>query len=60
LRWAWGEGGAAGEFDSWLRQLREPLLVRAPSFSLPGLLSAEVSLESALRGATIINFWSPT
>lgn len=60
LRWAWGEAGGIPDYDTWLRQLREPLLVRAPSFALPGLLSDQVDLESALRGATLINFWSPT
>jgi len=60
LRWAWGESGSDEPFDRWFEDLREPLLVRAPSFALPGLLTAQVDLESALGGATLINFWSPT
>lgn len=60
LRWAWGESGSDLDYATWLRELREPLLVRAPSFALPGLLTEQVDLESALGGATLINFWSPT
>jgi hypothetical protein len=60
LRWAWGEAGSSLDFEVWLAELRDPLLVRAPSFSLPGLLQSQVDLESSLGGATIINFWSPT
>lgn len=58
LAWAWGESATADTFDAWLTGVRDAYLIRAPTFTLPGLQGEAVTLSPA--PATIVNFWSPT
>ncbi len=61
LRWAYSiDSSSAASFEEWFRQGRDLVALTAPDFSLPGLQQPEVELRSALHGATLLNFWSPT
>jgi len=61
LRWAYSNDSSnVASFEEWLRQGRDRVAVTAPGFSLPGLQQPEIALGSALGGATLLNFWSPT
>ncbi len=61
LRWAYStDSSSAASFEEWLQRGRDRVALTAPDFSLPGLQQPKVELRSALDGATLLNFWSPT
>lgn len=61
LRWAYAnDAPGVASFEQWLQQGSDRVALVAPEFSLPGLQEPELDLGSALGGATLLNFWSPT
>ena len=60
LAWAHAEVAPERPLEAWLEEIREPVLMPAPRFELPGFQVDSVAVPDSRSKATLINFWSPT